>query len=157
MRQLLIVVLAACSAAASADRATDPMAGHEWRHRVLLVYASDEDSDALARFRERVRARQCGIEDRDLVIGEVVGTAGGRLGTRELTAADNRALRRRHEPGRGDVTTVLVGKDGGVKMRVSGVAELDAVFRRIDGMPMRRSEMKRRGRPDCAPGRPDPR
>jgi hypothetical protein len=35
----------------------------------------------------------------------------------------------------------LIGKDGGIKSRESSL-DLDAIFRRIDGMPMRIREMR---------------
>jgi len=39
---------------------------------------------------------------------------------------------------------ILVGKDGGVKLKNTFVVEADAVFSLIDGMPMRKSEIKRK-------------
>ena len=42
---------------------------------------------------------------------------------------------------------VLVGKDGGAKLRTAEVPDLDALFDLIDGMPMRIAEMRRRGTP----------
>ena len=43
----------------------------------------------------------------------------------------------------GRVAVVLIGKDGGVKLRREGEIDLDEIFERIDGMPMRRNEMRR--------------
>ncbi|MDZ7829752.1 MAG: hypothetical protein U5K33_09805 [Halofilum sp. (in: g-proteobacteria)] len=40
-------------------------------------------------------------------------------------------------------------KDGGVKLEVDGVVDVDRVFRRIDGMAMRRQEMAHRGGDSC--------
>ena len=40
---------------------------------------------------------------------------------------------------------LLVGKDGGEKLRTTEVPDLAAVFGLIDGMPMRREEMRERG------------
>ena len=39
-------------------------------------------------------------------------------------------------------TVLLIGKDGGVKIRQTTL-DLDVLFRRIDSMPMRRAEMRR--------------
>jgi len=39
---------------------------------------------------------------------------------------------------------ILIGKDGGVKLRKTYIVEANEVFDLIDLMPMRRSEMKNR-------------
>ena len=39
---------------------------------------------------------------------------------------------------------ILIGKDGGVKLRKKYIVEANEVFDLIDQMPMRRSEMKNR-------------
>jgi hypothetical protein len=40
---------------------------------------------------------------------------------------------------------ILVGKDGGVKMRAPLDTAVEAIFERIDRMPMRRREMQEDG------------
>ncbi|MEO0341702.1 MAG: DUF4174 domain-containing protein, partial [Bacteroidota bacterium] len=39
---------------------------------------------------------------------------------------------------------ILIGKDGGVKLRSTSVVPLDDLFALIDGMPMRRAEIRRK-------------
>ena len=58
-------------------------------------------------------------------------------------AADN--IRSQFRIRGGGFSVVLVGKDGGVKARYAKAPDLDDVFSLIDGMPMRRSEMRERG------------
>jgi hypothetical protein len=41
---------------------------------------------------------------------------------------------------------ILIGLDGGIKRRGELDTELQAVFGQIDGMPMRRQELRERGR-----------
>jgi hypothetical protein len=45
------------------------------------------------------------------------------------------------EQSRPDERVLLIGKDGGIKSRESSL-DLDAIFGRIDGMPMRIREMR---------------
>lgn len=149
MRKWCVGVIAAASVGIGSVQAGAPLADHQWRHRVLLLYVPDADAPELASFRDAVRGRQCGMDDRDLVIGEVIGDDAGALGGRSLEAGSVRALRGAHGIGRERAVTVLVGKDSGVKMEVDGVADIDRVFRRIDGMPMRKQEMAERGGDPC--------
>ena len=44
-------------------------------------------------------------------------------------------------------SVVLIGKDGGEKLRVNAVPDLQSIYEVIDGMPMRSREM------DANPGR----
>lgn len=150
MRSFAALLLAFCTAApASGQPMKDPLAPHQWRHRVLLLYVPAPDDPALQRLDERIAVRQCGIEDRDLVVGRIVGKGGGQLGGQRLGVAATASLRRAHDVPLDRVVTILVGKDGGAKMRAEGVADLDAVFQRIDGMPMRQREMAERGPSGC--------
>ena len=149
MHDLAAVLLAASTLAVGAGPGQDPLDDHRWLHRVLLLYVPAADAPALESFRERLRARDCGVRDRDLVIGEIVGPGEGSLGGRPLAGSEIDRLRGLHAVPVADVVTVLVGKDGGTKVRTEGVADLGAIFGRIDSMPMRRQEMSERGSGRC--------
>ena len=97
---------------------------------------------------EAIKRRE--VAERDLAVIHAPG--GGVAGTLDgvtLDAPRVAAIRERYGAGDSRLQTLLIGKDGGVKLRVDGVPELDRVFALIDGMPMRRAEMRERGRP-CA-------
>ncbi len=149
MHDLAAVLLAASAVAAGASAGQDPLEDHRWRHRVLLLYVPGPDTPALESFHEQLRARDCGVHDRDPVIGEIVGRSGGSVGGRPLAGDEVRRLREQHGVETEHVVTVLVGKDGGVKARADGVADLGAIFERIDSMPMRRREMAGRESDPC--------
>ena len=127
---------------------------HAWAHRPVLVFAADEGVPMLATQRRAWGGAEGvvlgssaaqGFWERDVVVYVVTPTSvtrEGALGAAPM--APSPALRERFAP-EGDFTVVLVGKDGGEKMRVSGeVLTRDALFARIDSMPMRRSEMESR-------------
>ena len=114
---------------------------HQWKHRVLLIFAP-HDNDALREHRKRWSAVE-GTVERDMVRIEVVGDVVWRDGERR---GDADALRNRFTPEpRAELTVVLIGKDGGEKMRGPRLAPAD-VFSTIDAMPMRQREMRERHR-----------
>lgn len=141
MPRLIAALLALFSVGPVAADGGNPLAEHRWNDRVLLLYAPAADAPALAHYRAELAARQCGIADRDLVTGEVIGEHAGLLGDARLSPERARSLRAHHGVPRDRVATILVGKDGGVKLNLDGVAALSQVFQRIDGMPMRQREM----------------
>jgi|AntDeeMinimDraft_5_1070356.scaffolds.fasta_scaffold00032_16 hypothetical protein len=149
MRTLLATLIAMSTVGTVSAQDASPLADERWRHRILLLFVPGPDASALASFREQVHARRCDITDRDLLIAEVIGMQSGSLDGEPLPPGRIRALRDGFSVAAGRVATVLVGKDGGVKMVEDGIAELDQVFQRIDGMPMRRREMSERGTDPC--------
>ena len=56
---------------------------------------------------------------------------------------EGKDLRERFSPKPGGFTLILIGKDGGVKLRRENGADLQDIFDLIDGMPMRKAEMRR--------------
>ena len=60
-------------------------------------------------------------------------------------AASAAAFRRYYRVGTTEFRAILVGKDGGSKLRQSTPVDSVRLFRLIDSMPMRRDEMRRRG------------
>ena len=64
----------------------------------------------------------------------------------QLTNDDAEATRRRFHIAPGDFTVILLGKDGGEKLRARKPIPMAKLSRTIDGMPMRQDEMRERSR-----------
>lgn len=113
------------------------------RFRSLLVFAPTGQD---ARLLEQVRivsdhAKEAA--DRQLVtvfVGQGSSPAGHRL-----AAGDVAEARRRFHVGSGEFAVVLVGKDGGEKLRSEKPITFERLRDVIDAMPMRREEMKGQG------------
>lgn len=128
---------AACSTGAMA------MSVYAWRKRPLVIFAADAQSPALATQRAIVESARAGFIERDMVVVYVIGDAVtsdlgsgpgiGAAAMRSLYGVPATAFR-----------ALLVGKDGGVKLSSSAPLTAKALFTEIDGMPMRREEMRRR-------------
>jgi hypothetical protein len=138
-----LLLLAAAAIAAEGD----PLASHRWEQRVLLVFGDDGQRADLRRLEESLSRRECDLDDRDMIIGHFPARGPARLAGRPLSASAGEALRERLQVTPDTVLVVLIGKDGGVKLRVDEAPDLEDVFHLIDGMPMRMSEMETRGRP----------
>lgn len=115
---------------APAAAGPDPLARYRWSARVLVAVAPDPADPALARQRRLFAAIGADARERDLVLVEAVGPSGETL---------SRALG--CEPGA--FTAVLVGKDGGAKLRSAEPLGADRLFPVIDAMPMRQDEARR--------------
>ena len=121
---------------------------HRWEHRLLLVYASSGQSDALETQEERVEGHDAGFRDRDLLLLTITGEATGTLreapGAEKQTLTDTAVERLYDQFGvpTDAFRVVLVGKDGTEKRRDAEPVTVRSVFDTIDAMPMRQREMR---------------
>lgn len=76
-----------------------------------------------------------------MVIGSVVAEGVSTLDGHVISADESQRLANQYGIGDGAFSVVLIGKDGGEKLRVNQVPDLQAVYAVIDGMPMRSREM----------------
>jgi hypothetical protein len=141
-------VSAACAAVLAAGlflaaaTVSDPLQNLVWERRVLVVLAPTPDDARAAETRRRFDGRTCEAADRDLTMVLAPARGEGRIDERPLTRAEVDTLRARFRAGGKDFLVVLVGKDGGEKLRLAEPPALEQVFALIDGMPMRRAEMR---------------
>jgi hypothetical protein len=119
-----------------------PLSCYHGRNRVLLVLAPAADSPCVARQRAALANEQAGLRERDVVviwaIGRTVTVEGG-----ERLALDSRSLASAYGVKPGEAfQTLLIGKDGGIKLRSGEPVAAARLFDEIDGMPMRQREMR---------------
>jgi len=115
------------------------------RFRPLLIFAPTAQD---ARLLEQVRLVNEHAEEaaeRQLVT-VTVAEHGEFLAGRRLAEADVAEARRRFHVGAGEFAVVLVGKDGGEKLRAAKPFSFETLRDGIDAMPMRRGEMKGQGK-----------
>ena len=105
--------------------------------RVLLVSAPRADDPLFRQQRATFADMADGARERDLVLVEAVG---------DTPAAAS--LRRRFDLDPAAFAVVLIGKDGGAKLRGTSPLGATHLFATIDAMPMRRREMMDRSSSD---------
>lgn len=131
----LCIALPAGAAVADAN----PLAAERWKTRPVVIVVPQAGDALLARVRaalQETAAREA-FRERDMALYTVVAGRGERNDA-PLTSAQTQALLKALTlDAKGPPTFVLVGKDGGVKMREGANVDLQAVFAEIDRMPMR--------------------
>ncbi len=110
----------------------DPLARFRWQSRVVVALAPARGDPALLAQRRLFAALGADGRERDLVLVEATGDT-----------PEGAALRRRFGAVAG-FEAILVGKDGGEKLRSPAPLDRDALLPLIDAMPMRRLETTRR-------------
>ncbi|MFT6466458.1 DUF4174 domain-containing protein [Halopseudomonas sp.] len=127
---LSLVVLTAYGA--DMNRLSD----YQWKNRVILVQAESGDTNAL----DILQQAQPELDARDIAWfvktgSELVSNQNAVSSSLESDITDVLADNPPEE------RVLLIGKDGGIKSRESSL-DLEAIFSRIDSMPMRVREMR---------------
>jgi hypothetical protein len=141
-----VVAMLGCVAMSVLAAAPDnPLAADRWQHRPLVIVAPNDTSPAFRDLINRLDDHAAGFADRDMIRYVITPDEGRRDGQR-LSSKQRAALVRAIEADpAGSAEMILVGKDGGVKMRAPLDTAVEAIFERIDRMPMRRREMQEDG------------
>jgi hypothetical protein len=123
---------------AQADSPLDP---YRWQNRVLLVFAPSDNDGRLSATRKLAREHSRGFEDRHLIT-VVALTEGEAPEGQPLGRIQTDSLREQYGIGPSDFAVFLIGKDGGVKLRLERPPRATELFELIDSMPMRQQEMR---------------
>lgn len=121
------------------EDSANPLTAERWQTRPVVVVVPQENAPLLAKVRAALRepALREGFRERDMVLFTVVAGQGRRNGEPLGAARTAALLRALNLDAMGPATFILVGKDGGVKMKEGPEVDLQAVFAEIDRMPMR--------------------
>lgn len=153
MRQRQLLTLAASSVLATGVLGATTAAAQSvlrdkylWKRRLLLAFAPLRTHPGLAVQRARLKAAADGLAERDMTVIEIVQNTVFVDGnpTVDLNAD---ALRREFDTSIVEFSVILVGKDGGEKLRRDEPLAVARLFDVVDAMPMRRQEMREREQP----------
>lgn len=106
------------------------VASQRWQHRLLIIFSDEETDPRLATQRRLLGPAIAQLRERDVLLIEVVGDDP----LREGLGVEKRGFH-----------ALLVGKDGGVKLREREPVRPQTLLAVIDAMPMRQAEMRERG------------
>ena len=135
------IFAASATNVSSAD--AHPLRQYMWNFRPLVIFAPSSNNDDFVRQRMIVNRGLAGFQERNIVVVEVIGAnVNSRLGPQSGATAN--ALRTYYSVDGRQFRSILVGKDGGRKLRSGQAIRAQRLFGVIDSMPMRRIEMRRK-------------
>ena len=112
------------------------IADYTWKNRIIILYNDNINSEEVNSALKEIKQSNIEFEERDIIVfiyvnGKFVNTSNNSI---NLKTPD--ALPISYDG------YILIGKDGGIKLKAAYPINLVALFNRIDSMPMRMSEMK---------------
>ncbi len=137
----MLVALVMSTALGTGTAMATELGDYRWERRPLLLFAPTNSDPRLLETLRRIEASRCDFTGRDMVIGVVVAEGSSALDGQVISGDESRGLANQYGIGENAFSVVLIGKDGGEKLRVNQVPDLRAVYAVVDGMPMRSREM----------------
>ena len=119
------------------------LASHEWKDRLLLVLTTENSIDLYKEQMNVLNAKIEGLEERKLVIYSVM-PGKYKKGIHAEQWMQSTRLNDQYRQDEKEFEVILLGLDGGVKLRQSEVLSIEKLFETIDAMPMRRNEMRKK-------------
>jgi hypothetical protein len=129
-----ILLIMQSSQAQSDSSLKEKLTQYTWKKRVLLVVAPSSTDEQLRKQKEILNKQASGTQDRDM---EVIY-----LPLNTISASDKDYLADTYNIRQSEFYSILLGKDGGEKLRSQTPMETDQLFSTIDAMPMRKQETK---------------
>jgi hypothetical protein len=118
-----------------------------WKSRLIMIFAP---SSLSASYKDQIGplVKEEGVTERDLIVIEVFEKGASQCNNQPISTESAQRLRRLYDVKDNQFQVILIGKDGGVKMRADEPVTPQHLFGLIDAMPMRQQEMrKKRNRP----------
>ena len=115
----------------------------QWKNRLVLIYDGSEKNNAYTEQVKTLLSDQDGLIERKILLLRVsdnsVSDQNGNIFDKKLLeeTTDLRSTSGKFE-------ILLIGLDGGIKLRKSELVSLESLYGLIDRMPMRKAEMQRR-------------
>lgn len=115
---------------------------YQWKNRVLLILNSDSEKYNLEKQILKLSENKKGLKERKLVIYQIMPEAYKTIIPKNSEWTENMNLYKRFSLLDQPFKVVLIGLDGSIKLEQNSFLSIDTLFRTIDAMPMRRSELK---------------
>lgn len=142
LRSTLTVIFLVISVASlgPAQAMAAELSDYLWQRRPLLLFAPSESDPRLLETMRLIEAGRCDFVDRDMVLGRIVTEGTSTLDGHVVDTNQAQELMSEFGIGADSFSVVLLGKDGGEKLRAADVPDLQTIYAVIDGMPMRARE-----------------
>jgi len=130
--------------AADKNHTTDVnLEDYRWNNRLVLVFANSQDSESYLQQIEELYLDKVGLHERDVIVFSMFRNGISSFEGKSISQESSEKITATYNPDQSDFRFILIGKDGGEKLRQDEIVSSQKLFDRIDSMPMRRQEMRR--------------
>lgn len=118
---------------------------HTWENRLVLVLANNETNTTYQAQLEELRSMPVAMKERKLLVYQITPNAYQKgMGNIEKWIMGD-VLYKTYKATNSNFEIILLGLDGGIKLRETELVSTKTLFALIDSMPMRSNELRRQG------------
>lgn len=114
---------------------------HQWKNRVLIVSTIDDTSSDFLKQIDLLKNLDQELKERKLIVYQIVDDK-YKVGFSSNFKSSN-SISNKYVNTKKGVQITLIGLDGGVKLKQNSVLITEKLFAIIDGMPMRKRELRK--------------
>lgn len=121
------------------------IASHQWENRVLLVLTDGANTSTFQNQIKELQAHENGLTNRKLIVYQIKKHSYTK-GLLDEAWQNSSKTYEKYKSKNSSFEVILIGLDGGIKIRQPHLLTCEKLFEIIDVMPMRKSELKLRSR-----------
>jgi hypothetical protein len=146
MLAMTVGLIVAMESGPPAMASTPDLSQYTWKNRLLLLFAPDRSHPYFESLQQALMERRADAMVRDLVVFEILASGTSRVDGADIDSNTSRSLQERFQISPSDFSVILIGKDGGIKLKRGEQTNLEDIFGLIDSMPMRQEEIRDKSR-----------
>ncbi len=119
---------------------------YQWENRLILIVAEKSEDNRVEEQLKLFENQHDALSDRKLLIFKLDSKGSTLYGSSMnlVQKTDNKELFEEFGSNSAPFQILLIGLDGGVKMKTNQITDPSVFFAEIDTMPMRRNEMRQK-------------
>ncbi len=117
---------------------------NQWKNRVLILLTKDAENTEYGNQLTEFNGELINFNERKLVVYHVTPTS-YKVGLNTTTKPISSMLYTKYKKTKSDFEVILIGLDGGIKLRQDSILTKQKLYTLIDSMPMRKNELKNNG------------
>ena len=114
---------------------------HQWKNRLVLIITKDLTSNIFKRQNETLASKTEELKQRKILIYKII-PENYQFEYSNKNTIQNDKMFRKYNKADSMFKLILIGLDGGIKLEQTEFLSTEKLFAIIDGMPMRRSEIR---------------
>lgn len=120
------------------------LSSHQWKDRVVLILTTDLSNADYLKQLEELKEEPKALSERKLVVYQITPTQCKEGLDEEGKWKQDMDLYNKYKTTNSNVEVKLIGLDGGIKLDQKEFLPREKLFSVIDGMPMRRNELRKK-------------